>query len=253
MACASSARRVRRSSGCGAVWRDCLNTPDRIARPRVGEWLVRQAVARSRYGDALLGDLHEGFAGIAAHSRGAASRRYWRRALSIALRFLPSRLRPSRHFNSANTGDSRMATSLNDLRFGFRALRRSPSFTIAAIVALGLGTGSAAGVFSLLRGVVLRPLPFDHPEQLVMLWETNTAKALEHEPISPVNFVDYRGLTTLFTDAAAWWRPQINLTDAGEPVRVNAIETTENLFSVLGVRPYLGRDFPIHPKLFGPE
>ena len=147
-----------------------------------------------------------------------------------------------------------MMTFLNDLRFGFRTLRRSPSFTIAAIVALGLGTGSAAGVFSLLRGVVLRPLPYAHPEQLVMLWETNHAKGLEHEPISPVNFGDYRALTNVFEDAAAWWRPQINLTDdSGEPVRVNAIETTENLFSVLGVRPYVGNDFVVHPKLYGRE
>ena len=156
--------------------------------------------------------------------------------------------------HAAPTGDPVMTTLLNDLRFGFRTLRRSPSFTIAAIVALGLGTGSAAGVFSLLRGVVLRPLPFARPEQLVTLWETNKTKALDHEPISPVNFVDYRGLTNVFTDVAAWWRPQINLTDdSGEPVRVNAIETTENLFSVLGVRPYIGQDFPIHPKLYGTE
>ena len=147
-----------------------------------------------------------------------------------------------------------MSTFLNDLRFALRTLRRSPSFTIAAILALGLGTGSAAGVFSLLRGVVLRPLPYAQPDRLVMLWETNHAKALEHEPISPVNFGDYRALTDVFADAAAWWRPQINLTDdAGEPVRVNAIETTENLFSVLGVRPLIGSDFPIHPKLYGPE
>jgi putative ABC transport system permease protein len=147
-----------------------------------------------------------------------------------------------------------MTTLLNDLRFAFRTLRRAPSFTIAAILALGLGTGSAAGVYSLLRGVVLRPLPYQNPEQLVMLWETNHAKGLEHEPISPVNFGDYRALTNVFTDAAAWWRPQINLTDdAGAPVRVNAIETSENLFSVLGVRPYLGSDFVIHPKLYGRE
>ena len=131
-----------------------------------------------------------------------------------------------------------MSTFWNDLRFALRTLRRSPSFTIAAMLALGLGTGSAAGVFSLLRGVVLRPLPYAQPDRLVMLWETNHVKALEHEPISPVNFGDYRALTGVFADAAAWWRPQINLTDdAGEPIRVNAIETTENLFSVLGVRP----------------
>jgi putative ABC transport system permease protein len=212
---------------------------------------VQNAVARSRYADALLGDLHEGFTDIAKRAPAAASRWYWRRAVSIAFRFLPSRLR-ERH--AAPSGDPGMTTLLNDIRFGIRTLRRSPSFTIAAIVALGLGTGSAAGVFSLLRGVVLRPLPYARPEQLVMLWETNKAKGLDHEPISPVNFVDYRGLTNVFADAAAWWRPQINLTDdSGEPVRVNAIETTENLFSVLGVRPYLGQDFPIHPKLYGRE
>jgi len=147
-----------------------------------------------------------------------------------------------------------MTTFLNDLRFGIRTLLRAPSFTIAAIVALGLGTGSAAGVFSLLRGVVLRPLPYSQPEHLVTLWEVNHAKGLEHEPISPVNFVDYRELTTVFDDVAAWWRPQINLTDdSGEPVRVNTIETTENLFSVLGVKPYLGQSFPIHPKLYGQD
>lgn len=147
-----------------------------------------------------------------------------------------------------------MTTFANDLRFALRTLRRAPSFSIAAVLALGLGTGSAAGVYSLLRGVVLRPLPYANPTELVMLWETNHAKGLEHEPISPVNFGDYRALTSVFTDAAAWWRPQINLTDdAGEPVRVNAIETTENLFSVLGVRPYLGNNFVIHPKLYGPE
>lgn len=222
--------------------------------PRVAEWLVRAMTARSSYADALLGDLHEGFLTIAAHSPAAAKRWYWRRTLSVVVRFVPSRLRAPHVGVPASTGDSGMLTFLNDLRFALRTLRRAPSFSIAAILALGLGTGSAAGVFSLLRGVVLRPLPYEHPERLVMLWESNHAKALEHQPISPVNFVDYRALTNVFADAAAWWRPQINLTDdGGEPVRVNAIETTENLFAVLGVRPLIGQTFPIHPKLYGPE
>jgi putative ABC transport system permease protein len=205
-------------------------------------------VARSPHADAIIGDLQEGFAS-ALH----ADRWYWRRALSIAWRFLPSRLF-ARRPRSAPTGDSGMSTLLNDLRFALRTLRRSPSFTIAAMLALGLGTGSAAGVFSLLRGVVLRPLPYAQPDRLVMLWETNHAKALEHEPISPVNFGDYRALTGVFADAAAWWRPEINLTDdSGEPIRVNAIETTENLFTVLGVHPLIGTNFTIHPKLYGSD
>ena len=69
-----------------------------------------------------------------------------------------------------------MTTFLADLQFAIRTLRRAPSFTFAAVVALGLGTGSAAGVFSLLRAVVLRPLPYAQPEQLVMLWDVNAAK-----------------------------------------------------------------------------
>ncbi|HEY7236785.1 MAG TPA: ABC transporter permease [Gemmatimonadaceae bacterium] len=147
-----------------------------------------------------------------------------------------------------------MTTLLNDLRFALRTLRRSPSFTLAAILALGLGTGSAAGVFSLLQGVVLRPLPYAQPDRLVMLWDVNAVKNLSHEPLSPVTFLDYRRLTHVFEDAAAWWRPQINLTgDDQDPIRVNAIESSENLFAVLGVRPMIGSDFPIHPKLYGLE
>jgi len=147
-----------------------------------------------------------------------------------------------------------MTTLLSDIRFAFRTLRRAPSFTFAAVLALGLGTGSAAAVFSLLRGVVFRPLPYAAPDRLVMLWETNHAKGLEHEQLSPVNFVDYRGLTSVFADAAAWWRPQINLADDdAQPVRVSAIETSDNLFSVLGVKPAIGSDFTHHPKLYGRE
>lgn len=234
-----------------------MNAPERRSDadpPRAAERLVEAAVARSNYGDALIGDLREGFARAVAASPSTARRWYWRRALSIAVRFFPSRLRAPRAAITASPGDPGMTTFWNDLRFAVRTLRRAPSFTIAAIVALGLGTGSAAGVFSLLRGVVLRPLPYENPERLVMLWEANHAKALEHQLISPVNFGDYRALTNVFSDAAAWWRPQINLTDdAGEPVRVNAVETTENLFSVLGVRPFIGSNFPVHPQLYGRE
>src|SRR5689334_2501046 len=252
MACANCARRAPRCSSSGAGWRVSLKTHD--SPPRLAEWIVRTVAARSNHLDALLGDLDEEFARLAARSSTAASRWYWRRTLSIVVHFSPLWLRRRRMTSPAPTRDSSMTTLLSDLRFGARTLRRAPSYTIAAVVALGLGTGSAAGVFSLLRGIVLRPLPYAHPERLVTLWEVNHTKGLEHEPISPVNFVDYRRLNGVFEDAAAWWRPQINLTDdSGEPVRVNAIETTENLFSVLGVRPYLGQSFTIHPLLYGKE
>ena len=147
-----------------------------------------------------------------------------------------------------------MDTFVRDLRYAFRSLLRAPAFTTAAVLALGLGTGAAAGVFSLLDGVVLRPLRYTQPERLVMLWETNREKGLEHEPVSPVNFVDYRSLR-VFEDAATWGRPEINLADdrSGDPIRVSTVEASENLFDVLGVRPYLGRAFPRDSTIYGTE
>lgn len=144
-----------------------------------------------------------------------------------------------------------MESVLRDLRQALRGMRRAPAFTVAAVLALGLGAGAATAVFSLLEGVVLRPLPYRSPERLVMLWDTQREKALEHEPVSPVNVMDYRRLSGVFEDVAAWWRPETNLVDeAGDPIRVPTVEASENLFRVLGVDAALGRTFPVTPALY---
>lgn len=130
------------------------------------------------------------------------------------------------------------------LRIATRQLGQHPRFVLVTMLVLGLGTGAATTVFTIVDSVVLQPLPYRAPDRLVNLWDTNEEKSAAHDPISPVNFLDYRSLP-VFADAAAWWRPAVNLTDPGlEPVRVNTIETTANLFGVLGVRPQLGSAFP---------
>ena len=145
-----------------------------------------------------------------------------------------------------------MENLIRDIRYGVRNLIKAPGFTVAAVLALGLGIGAVTAIFSVLDGVVLKPMPFADAGRLVMIWETNRAKSLDHEPISPVNFVDYRGLAKSFSDATAWWRPDFTLTDDNnEPVHVNAIEALSNFFTVLGVRPELGRGFSTGP-LFVP-
>src|SRR6266566_4155966 len=139
-------------------------------------------------------------------------------------------------------------TIQQDIRFAWRLLRRSQGFTVAAVLALALGIGATTAVFTLLDRVVLRPLPYPDPDRLVMLWETNEAKGLSHERLSPVNFMDYRGLSQVFEDGAAWWYPQLTLTETGrEPLRVNAVETSGNFFAVVGVQPILGAGFPAAP------
>ena len=95
---------------------------------------------------------------------------------------------------------------------------------MAAVLALGLGIGATAAIFSVVNGVVLRPLPYSDPGRLVTIWDTNHEKALEHEPVSPVTFIDYRALAQVFTDAAAWWRPEVTLRGPDqEPQRVNTV------------------------------
>jgi putative ABC transport system permease protein len=131
-----------------------------------------------------------------------------------------------------------------------RQLRQHPTFALVTVLVLGLGTGAATTVFTVVDSVVLTPLPYRAPDRLVTIWDTNSQQALSHDPISPVNFMDQRDLP-VFEDAAAWWRPGINLTDPGmDPVRVNTIETSGNLFSVLGVWPQLGGGFPDQGPLF---
>lgn len=130
------------------------------------------------------------------------------------------------------------------LRMALRQFRQHPSFALITILVLGLGTGAAATVYTIVDSVVLKPLPYRAPDQLVALWDSNPSQGLPHEPISPVTFMDYRELN-VFSDAAAWWRPDVNLLDPGlDPVRVKTIETSANLFDVLGVSAAVGAGFP---------
>jgi putative ABC transport system permease protein len=139
---------------------------------------------------------------------------------------------------------------LNAIRHALRQFRLHPTFACVTVLVLGLGAGAAAAVFTVVDAVVLRPLPYAAPDRLVTLWAANTQRGLSHDPTSPVDFMDYRALP-VFKDAAAWWRPAVNLRDPGQdPVRVSTIEVSGNLFELLGVRPQIGAGFPAGGPLF---
>ena len=133
---------------------------------------------------------------------------------------------------------------MSALRSALRQFRHQPLFAVVTMLVIGLGAGAATTIFTIVDSVVLRPLPYREPDRLVTIWDTNAGQALSHDLISPVNFMDQRDLP-VFEDAAAWWRPGVNLTDPGlDPLRVSTIETSANLFDVLGVSPQIGAGFP---------
>jgi putative ABC transport system permease protein len=123
---------------------------------------------------------------------------------------------------------------LQDLRFGSRLLRRSPVFGITGIAVVALGIGAATAVFSVVHGVMLRPLPFHEPERLVSIWlQRNSAR---NYPAA-----ELRQLSGVFDDVALFENANLNLVEGGDPQRLQGAAVSPNLFSVLGVTAALGR------------
>ena len=172
---------------------------------------------------------------------------------------LPPRPDPRRAYareadDRARASSSRSFFVLHDLRMAVRQFRHHPTFALLTVVVLGLGIGAAAAIYTVVDGVVLRPLPYADPGRLVAIWDANYEQGLKQERLSPVNFMDVRGLHGTFQDAAAWWRPDVNVTDnALEPARVKAVETSANLFQLLGVGPELGPGFPVDGPFYDRE
>jgi putative ABC transport system permease protein len=123
-------------------------------------------------------------------------------------------------------------------------LMKKPGFTLIAVVTLSLGIGANTAIFSVVHAALLRPLPYERPDELVMIWERNLSRGLDQSQASPVTYCDWREQKHLFDKIAGWWYPQVNLTDTGgEPQRVRTIDVTDGFFDTLGARPIIGRGF----------
>ena len=132
---------------------------------------------------------------------------------------------------------------LQDLRYGWRTLAKSPGFTAVAVVTLALGIGANSSIFSLINTVLLRPLPFNEPDRLVMISEIRAASNDANLPISGHEFVAWREQTRNFESMAIIRGDGFNLTGAGDPISVSALRVSSKFFSVLEVAPLLGRTF----------
>jgi predicted permease len=133
-------------------------------------------------------------------------------------------------------------TLIQDLRYGARVLLKDPGFTFVAVLTLALGIGANSAIFSVVNAVLLRPLPYQEPARLAMLWTDDSQRGIHEEGTSFPNFEDWRNQSRLFTDLAICTRGNpVNLTGEDEPERVAGERVSANLFSLLGVAPALGR------------
>jgi len=133
---------------------------------------------------------------------------------------------------------------VDDMRFGLRLLRKSPAWTAVMAATLALGIGLTTAIFSVVYGVVLRPLPYPEPGRLMALWTTSQNAGLGRSSVNGANWQDWRAQSKTFEDIALS-RPvdNYNLTGEGPPERLVGGRASWNLPSVLGVRPFMGRVF----------
>jgi predicted permease len=129
-----------------------------------------------------------------------------------------------------------------DIKYGSRMLLKSPGFTLVAILTLALGIGANTAIFSVVNFVLLRPLGYANPDQLVMIWERNVKKGWSESPTSSGNFADFKN-SVKSLDLAAFTDTNFNLTGGDQPERVAGLRVSANLFSILGVSPIRGRYF----------
>jgi putative ABC transport system permease protein len=143
----------------------------------------------------------------------------------------------------------------NDIRFALRTFRRSPGFAVASVLVLAIGIGAVTLMFSLLNSVVLRPLPFEDPEELVWITSTNEARGVTGNSTAALDYWDYREQADALESVAAFlvFTPQAIITGSDEPERVPSTIVSHNFFSTLGIAPQLGRAFSLEEERTGEQ
>ena len=136
---------------------------------------------------------------------------------------------------------NQLETIWNDLRYAVRALGRTPGFTVIIVLTLALAIGANSAIFSVIQGVLLRPLPYAQPDRIVRIFFNSDT--YPKFPLNPYDLRDFRTRNRSFDCVAGIVRADAQLSGAGEPVMLHAFRVTAGYFRVLGFRPSIGREF----------
>jgi putative ABC transport system permease protein len=132
-------------------------------------------------------------------------------------------------------------TTFRDLRYAARGLRRNPGFATTAICSLAIGIGTSVGVFSVADGLLLRPLPYPEPDQLMMVWEAREGDS--RNSVSPANYLDWKARSSVFGSLAAFEDGRAALADGGRAAELDVQYVSAELLPLVGVQPLRGRLF----------
>jgi predicted permease len=140
-------------------------------------------------------------------------------------------------------------TLANDLRYALRSLRRTPAFTVIIVLTLALSIGANSAIFSVIQGVLLRPLPYPHPDRLMRIYfQSDTQPKF---PLNPNDFRDFRARNRAFESVAAVTRHDVQLSGSGEPVMLSGFQVSAGYFHMLGISPARGHEFSTDDELDG--
>jgi putative ABC transport system permease protein len=200
-----------------------------------------------------LDDAEETAAKLAADARRRGRRAeyaYWRsefgslaRTAWIEWRRAPSA--PDDDF-SPNRSTPMLSTCLHDIRYALRLLRRTPGFTVVALLTLAIGIGANTAIFSVLNGVLLRPLPFQHPEALFVVQHRLLDNSTSLSSVTPATFYDLQRAATQLQPMSACYRVNETVTGRGDAERVAGMRSVGSVLDVFGVPALLGRMFTAH-------
>jgi putative ABC transport system permease protein len=221
----------------------------RSNRPsRAALWLLRVVVPPETF-EVVAGDLEEEFVEEICPRRGNRRARawFWGQVLSLAVAYASARWRLS----PAPTSSLRSDTMRHDLRDAVRTLWRSPSYTLTAVTVLALGIGATSSIFSFVDGVLLRPLPYEDPERIVLVWEKPPGGV--RNGVATANFLDWRAENDVFETMAATTGTTMTMSDAGGTKRLRGQRVSAGFFDIFGVTAALGRTFVAEDEQPGHE
>jgi putative ABC transport system permease protein len=144
-----------------------------------------------------------------------------------------------------------MSNLLQDLRFALRSFVRAPRFSVPAILALALGIGATSATLSIVRGVMLEPLPYRDPDRIVTIWETNPGRNIQRNVIAPTNFLAWRERMQSFENLGMVGPAGLSLIVGNTPEDVAGLAASSDVFAILGVQPFIGRAYTANEDLRG--